>query len=185
MAWLTALDHQLFFTIHHLQKYKLDLLLAWPTHFGSLWFALPILFLLTLLQSSSRLIPRALAASMPVIIARLGTDILKVLFERPRPFSVFASDPDAVKVIFDPPSSFSFPSGHASTAFSVAVILVTWFGVPRTAAYSFAILICLTRLYLGVHFPSDILAGAIWGFAIALLWTKTLKARGFVWQKQA
>lgn len=185
MAFLTALDHQLFFAVHSLQKFGLDLILAWPTYLGSQWFLLPILLVLTVLQSRERLISRSLAVTLPVLFAHLCVDVMKDAFERPRPFLFFADQPGAVNVIFEAPHTFSFPSGHASTAFAGAVILSAWFGVPRAAAFGLAFLIALTRLYVGVHFPTDILAGGLWGFSVTVLWIRLLKARGFHWKSSA
>lgn len=182
MDALKALDHSLFFAVHSLQKFHLDWLLAWPTYLGSQWYAVPLLILGTILISRERFLSRSLAAAFPVVISHLGIDAMKSFFARPRPFTAFASDPGAVTVIFDPPHTASFPSGHASNAFAAAVLLSTWFGVPRSAAYGAALLISLTRLYIGVHFPTDILAGALWGFAVTTLWIRLVEKRGFQWK---
>lgn len=63
----------------------------------------------------------------------------------------------------------SFPSGHASTAFAAAALLALWY--PRLAGVfvGLATLVGLSRILLGSHFPSDVLAGALLGGAIALL----------------
>lgn len=179
MAFLSSLDHQLFFAIHKLQKFGLDPLLAWPTHIVSQWYLVPGLLILTLLQSRERILSRSLAAVSPIFFAHAAVDVMKGFFAIPRPFTFFAENPGAVHVLFEQPDTFSFPSGHACSAFAAAVILSTWFGIPRAAAFGLAALISLTRLYIGVHFPSDILAGGLWGFAAASLWVHLLEKRGF------
>ena len=153
MAWLTALDHQLFFAVHHLQKHHLDWLLAYPTYLGSLCYALSILFGVILWQSRERLLTRTIAAFIPIFFAHWSTEQLKLLFERSRPFLVFADKPDAVHVLFSIPSNFSFPSGHTATAFAVATVLVHGLRTSPLITYSLAVWIALTRLYVGVHFP--------------------------------
>lgn len=179
MAFLSSLDHQLFFAVHKLQKFHLDPLLAWPTHLVSQWYLIPGLLALTLLQSRKRLISRSLAAAFPIVLAHAGVDVMKDFFARPRPFTLFAESPDVVNVLLGAPHTFSFPSGHACNAFAAAVILSAWFGVPRAAAFGLALLFSLTRLYIGVHFPTDILAGGLWGFSVAALWIHLLEKRGF------
>jgi membrane-associated phospholipid phosphatase len=63
----------------------------------------------------------------------------------------------------------SFPSGHATTAFALAALLALWY--PRWAAGFLALagLVALSRVVLGAHFPSDVLAGAALGTAVALI----------------
>jgi len=63
----------------------------------------------------------------------------------------------------------SFPSGHATTAFALAALLALWY--PRWAAGFLALagLVGLSRVVLGAHFPSDVLAGAALGMGVALV----------------
>jgi len=175
MSFLLALDHWLFFAVHRLQKFNLDFLLAWPTYLGSLKLVLPLLFILLIFQSREKFLRRAFLVFIPILIAYQTTEFLKIFFKRDRPFKVFESMPEAVTVIFERPESFSFPSGHATTAFAAAVILSTCFKVPCWAAFGAAVLVCLTRLYLGVHFPSDVIAGALCGLSISTLCLHFLK----------
>lgn len=63
---------------------------------------------------------------------------------------------------------FSFPSGHSSGAFLLATALVLVYGGPVLAMYLWAAGVGLSRVLLGVHFPGDVLAGALMGSGIAL-----------------
>jgi undecaprenyl-diphosphatase len=79
------------------------------------------------------------------------------------------------------PHSKSFPSGHSATSFACATMLALL--VPRAApfAYALAAAIAYSRLYVGVHWPTDVLAGAVLGVVTALLLraaTRTRSARG-------
>lgn len=64
------------------------------------------------------------------------------------------------------PSSPSFPSGHAATSFTAAVAIGAVAPGARTPLVTAAVLMSLTRPYLGVHYPSDVLAGAVLGGAL-------------------
>jgi len=64
------------------------------------------------------------------------------------------------------PTQLSFPSAHAATSFAGARVY-SRLGVPATLVYALAVSLALSRLYLGLHYPSDILAGALLGNAVA------------------
>jgi PAP2 superfamily len=68
------------------------------------------------------------------------------------------------------PTQFSFPSAHASTSFAGA-LAYSRLGAPSAPLYGLALGLSLSRLYLGVHYPSDVLAGAVLGTAVAGLST--------------
>ncbi len=97
----------------------------------------------------------------------------KKLVQRPRPFT---DDPARIDPSYRP-KDFSFPSGHASSAFNWATSMVLyahfhygkspwWVTVP---AYTYATSIAVSRLVMGVHYPSDIVMGAIVGTASSLI----------------
>ena len=93
--------------------------------------------------------------------------ILKHIFQRTRPFLTLYSH----VLLFQAncPKYFSFPSGHASTAFAAATVL-TFFDKKRNwFYYTIAVLISYSRIYLGCHYFLDVLAGAILGWLISKL----------------
>ena len=93
----------------------------------------------------------------------LGDCIIKPIIERLRPF---LSNPHVVLLI-PPPDGFSFPSGHSGSSFAAATVLCFYHKKAGAAALLLAFLIAFSRLYLFVHYPSDVLAGSLLGVAVA------------------
>lgn len=106
-----------------------------------------------------------IAVAVALLISYLVTNlILKNLVMRPRPYEVI----EGLQALVGPLRDSSFPSGHATS--SMASGFVIFHGSPRylgIPAFVLAVLICLSRLYLGVHFPTDVLAGALIGLFAA------------------
>ena len=91
--------------------------------------------------------------------------VLKDLFARSRPFMEI----DRLDVLVAFPMSHSFPSGHASSSFAAAYVLAKEFGRKGAWGYLPASLIAISRIYVGVHYLTDILGGAILGTGSAIV----------------
>lgn len=100
--------------------------------------------------------------------------ILKNVIERKRPFE---HNPELISVI-EKPKDYSFPSGHTASSFSVGLLLYRHlkkqYGI---VAMVLAVLITISRLYLGVHYPSDILCGMISGIFMAFFGERIVDKR--------
>ena len=103
-----------------------------------------------------------LALSLNFILNDL---ILKEIFERPRPFQSL----EMLSALIPAPPGYSFPSGHTSSAFSCLVTL--FFTEKKIAPFAliYAVLMGFSRVYVGVHYPSDVIVGAIVGVVCAYL----------------
>ena len=107
-----------------------------------------------------------------VWMSDLTTLALKALVARPRP-SVTVPEADP---IFGGTLGNSFPSGHAATSFAGAVILAFLIRRAIPLLFLLAVLISFSRIYVGVHYPLDVLGGAAIGSAVALGLAYALRA---------
>lgn len=90
---------------------------------------------------------------------------LKPFIARPRPFEGL----EEIALLIAPPSGYSFPSGHTTSAFEFAFGLSLLGKRWAVVGYIFAVLMGFSRLYLYVHFPTDVLAGAVVGSIASLI----------------
>lgn len=97
-------------------------------------------------------------------IERLIYFFAKNKFRRRRPANIL---PDYRSVIIAS-DEFSFPSGHSSAAFLMVTLLVLFYGPLFAVLYLWSAAVAVSRVILGVHFPTDILVGSIMGATIAL-----------------
>jgi len=143
----------------------LDQILPWLTYLGSHFaviFFIPLAWILT--KQSNILRHRVLlyAVQSAVIYG------LKFLIQRQRPFlfldmaSKLSGGPEQ---ILDP----SFPSAHAALSFMMATLLSFWFPRYRILFFLVAAFIGWTRIYLSVHYPTDVMVGALLGYACTKL----------------
>ena len=136
---------------------------------GVVWVALAAV--LSYVGHRSVLLATALTA-VSVWAADLVATILKNVVDRPRPPSVV---PEAEPQLGGTLGS-SLPSGHAATSFAGAVVLAYLF--PRALPWllTLAVAIGFSRVYVGVHYPFDVLAGAVVGASVGALVVLALKA---------
>jgi len=125
---------------------------------GAIWFGIGAV--LAILDSSNREAWIVCAFLAPIAIAL--NYLVKLIVRRPRPVL------EGLPPLGGAPSSLSFPSAHATSSFAVATAM-TRVEPLGALAFLLALALSLGRPYLGMHYPSDVLAGALLGVALGLL----------------
>jgi len=128
---------------------------------GIAWYAL--MAMLLLIHRNQAVTP-VLHMMVVGVICTIGYKLLKARTSRPRPYQVHQS----IQHFTAPLDRFSFPSGHTLHAVAFSLIAAGYYPELTAALTVFSALIATSRVVLGLHYPSDVLAGAAMGAAIAL-----------------
>lgn len=164
--WLYELDvNILLFIQENLRFGFITLVLKFFTllgDYGMLWIGVALLLILIKRTRSVGVVAGASLA----INALLVNVLIKNIVARTRPYEVIES----LTRLVGEQSDYSFPSGHTSSAFSVAVVIFLLmpkkYGIP---ALIVATIISYSRLYVGVHYPTDVLGGFVIGTLVAVI----------------
>lgn len=128
---------------------------------GEIWIAIAVILMLNRKKEIKKMGFTLLIALIMGYI--LGEVVLKNIVGRQRP--VFGVE--GYKFLVSIPKSYSFPSGHTTSSFAAAGVIWLSRAKYRVWALVLAVLIAFSRLYLHVHYPSDVLGGIILGLACA------------------
>ena len=151
-------DAQIFSAIKSIQNPVLDVIMLSITNIATLYIGVPIVLALAYLSKNRKLLADLFVA---LLIGIALTLLLKMAIARPRP-------EDIMNVGFWASATFSsFPSDHASTAFVMFGIIGHHLKKWRLWFFLLAVLVAVSRIYLGVHFPTDVLAGAFLGILVS------------------
>lgn len=161
--FLMTLDDKILMWLQ--ENFRNDILSAFFSFFthlgdhGEIW----IIMILALLHIS-RYRRTGLTALLSLASTFLLVDfVMKPWIKRVRPYEVI----EGLQRLVGPENSYSFPSGHSSTSLAVGYVLLrklpAVYGIP---AFLVAILMAFSRMYVGVHYPSDVIIGALIGIAV-------------------
>ena len=131
------------------------------TNHGEIWIAIAVILLCF---KKTRTCGITMGISL-ILMQIFGNVILKNLFTRARPCWV---DP-SVKLLIENPTSYSFPSGHTFSSFAGAFVIFFYYKKAGVVALLLASIIAFSRMYLFVHYPTDILGGFLFGLGTAML----------------
>ena len=174
---LLGFDLSVFQWIQSIQNGFLDALMVGVTTLGNAGAIFIVLGFVLLFTKKYR--KAGLAVLVALIVMLLCSDIfLKEFFARVRPFNLFESNPEKYAVwgtayvfpeLVYKPSSFSFPSGHTASAFAAATALL-WYsrkwGIPTMV---FAAVMGFSRIYVQVHYCTDVFGGIVAGIICGLI----------------
>lgn len=164
---LIRIDYLFFnFINHNLANPFFDILmpvLTWLGNAGAVWVVMGLLAFFLGGKKGRRV---AVMIFIAVIISDLTTEVaLKKLIMRPRPFNTLSQ----VRTLVAKPGSFSFPSGHAAVSFTVAMVMAHNYRNSAGLFFLLALGIAFSRIYVGVHFPLDVLGGIVIGLILGLI----------------
>lgn len=165
MTPFPGLDQSIFLAINHLPHTlvlnSFALLLSGIGAWGAIWFVIAIfLFIREEERDHWFFLPFILAGGIGVVISEY---VIKYLVARPRPDELIGA------IVLTTPGNYSFPSTHTTLAFAMAYLLSKEEPKLRLWFYVLAFCISLSRIYLGAHYPSDVIAGMLVGSGVGML----------------
>ncbi len=165
MNILINIDTKIFYFFNHTcHNALLDKVMPIVTELGGGMAIFIIAVFLLFSKDKQRRLTAILLMAGATFAHYIGSQGLKFLVARPRPFVTL---PDVNLLMTE--QSFSFPSTHATMAFLAAYLLSREFKKYNLIFYSLAVLVVISRVYIGVHYPLDVFAGSILGTLIGYL----------------
>jgi len=166
--FLTTIDIELFrFVNGSLRNSVFDILMPFITDLNKQRIVLVIVLVLLLwmlIRGGHRVKIAAILLILTILVSdQLNSFVIKFWFERLRPCHVLHN----VHLLVPCGSGYSFPSSHAVNNFAGALILAFFFPRAKWWVVGYATLVAFSRVYVGVHYPSDVIGGAVIGLVCA------------------
>lgn len=164
-ALVNEYDARLFSLINgYLRMQVLDRLFPVLTHLGGALFTI-LWCVVAAGFGEGQFRTAALYAGMALATSHLGVQLMKWLCRRRRPYLAL----EHVRVITSPLRDMSFPSGHSTAIASVTTVYALYFPAAAGPLLALALLVGYSRIYVGLHYPSDVGAGLFLGSVCAYL----------------
>src|SRR3989304_1168857 len=173
LVFLLFTDNFIAGSVEYFRFPFLNDLMSWLSYLGKGWiqalFCAFIIAIGLIIKKDEKIVNAGKKGIYAVAASGVLIQLIKHIIGRPRPKVLeafgFTLGPSLI------PGFDSFPSGHATSSFAFAYTLTTFFPWMRYLLYGYALLVSISRIYVGAHFPSDVFAGVIIG-----IWTGRMVA---------
>lgn len=165
VTWLQYRERAIFHWVNSkMQRGLLDVFLTRITHLGGATLTIAFTVLMSIFAAKPWNTV-ALHSLYALALSHLPVAVIKRKYPRLRPYLVLPQ----TNICKNPLTDHSFPSGHTTAIFSVVVPFIWAMPILAVVLLPLAMIVALSRIYLGLHYPSDCAAGAVVGIAAALL----------------
>ncbi len=154
VQWFSANDQRAALYIFlNWRNRTLEKWLSKATHLGDAWFAVLSMFLITMVTRFD------IRGALALVVSHCIVQIIKKCVPRLRPYD----RNEQIVLCGIPLRDYSFPSGHTNAAFTLATVMTFLIPVLLPVFLSIALLVGFSRIYLGFHYPTDVVIGALIG----------------------